>query len=293
MLHLPSIYSLSAFEAAARYLSFVQAADERNVTPGAISRQIQSLEDILGVRLFTRHHKRVELTQAGRDYHAAIRNPLEQIAAATTRTKRLQENESISICVYPTFAIRWLIPRWGRFYDLHPDLDLRLVTSLNQANFIDESHDLTIQVLGTDECPAGMTAMKLFEVDTYPVCSPRVAAEIETIEDLSKQTFLQNAPRHTDWNRWLAAAGVPNLQPARELHFESLNLAIQAAIEGIGVVIGVEAMLHDDLEQGRLVRLFNTTRRSARPFQIVYANVRENDPRLVLFRDWLLSEAAG
>ena len=291
MPNIPSTNALLAFRAAAQHLSFLQAAQDRNVTPGAISRQIQSLEQLLGTRLFLRRHKRVELTPQGRDYLAEIATPLDHLAAATARIQGEQSNGAISICAYPTFAIRWLLPRWGRFYDRYPEIDVRLTTSLNPVDFNRDDYDLAIEVLAEGARPPGVHSRELMSVDTFPVCSPALAKRIREPGDLARQTLLHSTPRPTDWRRWLTAAGQPGLNGARDLRFESLNLAIQAAIEGIGVAIGIEALLQDDLQQGRLVRLFETQRRSEHPFQIVYPAGKARDVRLIAFRDWLLEEA--
>jgi LysR family glycine cleavage system transcriptional activator len=291
----PSTSALLAFRAAAHHLSFLHAANDRNVTPGAISRQIQGLETLLGTRLFHRHHKRVELTAQGRDYLAEISTPLDHIAAATARLQGERRTGALSILAYPTFAIRWLLPRWGRFYDRHPDVDLRLTTSLNPVDFDNGDYDLAIQVLpegSRQSVSLGLQCHEFLGIDTFPVCSPALAKRIKTPDDLSGQTLLHSGPRPTDWRRWLTTAGLPTLNGARDLRFESLNLAIQAAIEGIGVAIAFDALFREDLDQGRLVRLFDIQRRSAHPFQIVYPADKAQDPRLVAFRDWLLEEAA-
>ncbi len=293
MSKIPSTSALLAFRTAATHLSFLQAAQERNVTPGAISRQIQTLEELLGSRLFQRRHKRVELTPQGRDYLAEIATPLDHLAAATARIQGEQSSGAISICAYPTFAIRWLLPRWGRFYDRHPEVDVRLTTSLNPVDFGRDDYDLAIEVLVEGAQAAGLRAEELMSVDTFPVCSPALAENIRRPDDLAGHTLLHSAPRPTDWRRWLTAAGLPGLNGARDLRFESLNLAIQAAIEGIGVAIGIGALLQEDLQQGRLVRLFDIERRSDHPFQIVYPIDKARDERLIAFRDWLLEEAAA
>ncbi len=289
---IPSTNALLAFCAAAKHLSFLQAAQDRNVTPGAISRQIQTLEQMLGTQLFLRRHKQVELTPQGRDYLAEITPPLDLLAAATARMQGEQNSGAISICAYPTFAIRWLLPRWGRFYDRHPEVDVRLTTSLNPVDFGRDDYDLAIMVLADGAQAPGLQTRKLMGVDTFPVCSPALAERIRQPGDLARQTLLHSAPRPADWRRWLTAAGWPTLNGARDLRFESLNLAIQAAIEGIGVAIGIEALLQEDLEQGRLVRLFAVERRSDHPFQLVYPAGKSQDKRLIAFRDWLLEEAA-
>jgi len=288
----PTIAGLRALEAAARHLSFLNAARELNVTPGAISRQIQALEEYLGEALFTRHHKRVDLTPLGRDYVAEIRAPLNRIGAATKRIRgRSSTRSTISICVYPTFAIRWLIPRWGRFYNRHPEIDVSLTTSLNPVDFTRDDHDLAISIGEVGANWGRLRAHKLVDVDVFPVCSPALAEKIKTPEDLAQQTLIHGTPRPDDWHLWLREAGVTSLDPEKGLRFESLNLAVQAAIEGIGVAMGVGGLIEVDLAEGRLVRLFDISRRSGRPFHLIYNQARARDPHLVAFRDWLLEEA--
>lgn len=288
----PTIAGLRALEAAARHLSFLNAARELNVTPGAISRQIQALEEYLGGALFTRQHKRVDLTPLGRDYVAEIRAPLNRIGAATKRIRgRSSTRSTISICVYPTFAIRWLIPRWGRFYNRHPEIDVSLTTSLNPVDFTRDDHDLAISIGEIGANWGKLRAHKLVDVDVFPVCSPELAQKIKTPEDLAQQTLIHGTPRPDDWHLWLREAGVTSLDPEKGLRFESLNLAVQAAIEGIGVAMGVGGLIEVDLAEGRLVRLFDISRRSGRPFHLVYNQARAHDPKLVAFRDWLLEEA--
>ncbi len=293
MANFPSISGLRAFEAAGRNLSFVHAARELNVTPGAVSRQLQSLEEFLGAPLFLRHHKRIELTPFGRDYLAEIRPPLERIGAATARFLGGGSGGAISICVYPTFAIRWLIPRWGKFYNRHPEIDVRLTTSLNPVDFTRDEYDLAVRVGRVDADWGRLAAHKLVDIEVFPVASPALARELARPRDLAGQTLIHGSPRPDDWRHWLEVAGVPEIDAEQGLRFESLNLSIQAAIEGIGVAMGIGSLIRDDLAQGRLVRLFDVSRRSGRPFHLVYPMSRAQNPKLAAFRDWLLEEAAA
>ena len=283
-------------------MSFVHAARVLNVTPGAISRQIQSLESYLGAPLFIRLHKRVELTPLGRDYLADIAAPLERIAASTARIRdRANQNAdtaALSVCAYPTFAIRWLIPRWSRFYDHRPDIDLRLTTTLNPVDFDRDDYDLAILVAPRDANTRGLTFRKLVEVDVFPVCSPKIAASLTSLDDLRQHTMVHNTPRPTDWRRWLDSVGAEEMETSGGLRFETLNMALHAAIEGIGVAIGVEALIGDELRQGRLVRPFtnpplSAVRRSDSPFQIVHPTAKAQNPKLIAFCDWMLDEAAA
>ncbi len=292
MLQIPSTSGLRAFEAACRYLSFNQASEELGVTPGAVSRQIQNLEHYLGKTLFHRHHKRVELTAVGRQYLAEITLPLEKIAAASARLRSENRRNAISICAYPTFAISWLIPRWSQLYERHPDIDVQLITSLNPADFEGEEFDLSIQVLAEGTTMKGMRVDKLLEVDTYPVCSPEMAKKIKSHEDLANLVLLHESPRPTDWPRWLQEAGITDIDTNKGLHFESANMALHAAMNGLGVAIGIDALVQSDIKAGRLVKPFDFVRRSGFPFHIVSAARKSTRPKLVAIREWML-EAAG
>jgi LysR family glycine cleavage system transcriptional activator len=290
----PSVKSLQAFEASARRLSFLHAAAELNVTPGAVSRQIQALESLLGRQLFVRYHRKVALTRAGREYLSDVRDPLAQIAAATARLRGDAGENALSICTYPNVAMRWFIPRWAGFYDRHPSINLRLTTSLAPVDFARDEYEVAIQVLTEGEAPpAGLCAHKIMEVVTMPVCAPALAARLKRPEDLSHVTLLHGDPRPKDWERWLAAAGVTDIDAAKGPRFESLNLSVQAAMDGLGAAIGIEALVREDLAAGRLVRPFTQARRSRRPLYLVYPQAKEFDPKLVAFRDWLLKEAAA
>lgn len=291
MRHLPSTMALQAFEAAARNLSFLAAAQELSVTPGAISRQIQALENQLSTRLFIRHHKKVALTDRGREFLEDIRGPLGQIAAAAERLRKGPDDKAISIVAYPTFAIRWFIPRWSRFYDAHPDIDIRLTTSLNPGDFQRGSYDAAIRIHREDEADAGLITRELVPIDLYPVASPALARRIRKPADLAGVTLLHSAPRRHDWQRWLQSAGVEGVDARRGPRFESLNLAFQAALEGVGVAIAIGALVQEDLDQGRLVRVFDHARRSSRAMELAYPSTRAASPKLAALVDWLLAEA--
>lgn len=291
MRHLPSFSALKAFEAAGRHASFLAAAGELNLTPGAVSRQIRSLEEFLGQPLFERSHKRVNLTPLGRDYLADIQGPLGQIAKASQQIREFGGNPTIAIRTYPTFAIRWLIPRWGALYDLFPNVDIQLTTSLNVAEFGGTDFDLAIQVQGSETSRDGLVVEKLLDVDTFPVCAPFLAETVQNPGDLAGQTLLHADPRLTDWKQWLDFAGEKSVQVAGGLRFENTNLAIHAAIEGLGFAIGIEALIQEELSSGRLVRPFQTKRRSYFPVQLVYPSAKAADPVFLSIKDWLHQEA--
>lgn len=291
MRRIPATTALLAFEAAARLGSFVRAAEELSVTPGAVSRQIQGLEEQLGAALFQRHHRRVQLTPLGRRYLGQIALPLERLAEATAQARGETRGDAISICTYPSFAIRWFMPRWARFHDTHPNLDLRLTTSLDPADLDSGQYHLAIQVLEAGTRRPGLGIDKLLDVITYPVASPELARRLRTPGDLAGATLLHGDPRPGDWPSWLAEAGVTGIDGSKGLRFESTNLAIQGAIAGLGVAIGVHCLIEADLEAGSLVPLFDVRRLSSRPIHLVYPESRLDDPGFTALRDWLLDEA--
>ncbi|WP_169568380.1 LysR substrate-binding domain-containing protein [Sneathiella limimaris] len=293
MLTIPSISGLRAFEASARYLSFNQAAEELNVTPGAISRQIQSLEEFLGKSLFHRSHRKVTLTAVGRQYLSEIAPSLQKISAASQRLKSEPRRNKISICAYPTFAIRWLIPRWAALHEAFPDMDIQLTTSLNPTDFEDESFDISLQVVKEGTERKGFQIDKLLDVATYPVCSPELAKRIQKPEDLANVNLLHESPRPTDWPRWLKIAGIESIDGNKGLNFESADMALHAAIEGVGVAIGIDALIEEDVARGRLVKLFDIPRLSRFPFQVVTPLNSMSNPRLVELRNWLITEGMG
>ncbi len=293
---LPPLNALRTFECAGRCVSFVQAAEELNVTPGAVSRQVKALEEWLGARLFRRQHKQVTLTTTGRTYLEAIGVPLEQIASATDRVRRQDSTRALALCCYPTFALRWLVPRWPRFYDKHPEIDVQLTTSLQPVDFARDDFDAAVLVGKGPASWPGMEAMRLVEVDVMPVCSPALlqgAKPLRRPQDLGHQTLLHSAPRPGDWHRWLELVDCPAVDPDTGVTFDSLNLSIQAAIEGLGVAIAVRALIEGDLATGRLHQPFEPIRRSDSPFHLVYPPYRARAPQLRAFIDWLREEVGS
>lgn len=277
-------------------MSFSHAAAELNVTPGAISRQVQTLEDWLGDRLFVRRHRQVQLTPLGRSYLEAVGGPLERISEATERALAGRVGRPLAICSYPTFALRWLVPRWGRFYDRHPDIDVQLTTSLTPVDFERDAFDAAVQIAEDGRPPPGCETLRLAPIELIPVCSPALLKgphPLDSVAELRHHTLLHGAPRPQDWARWFNAAGVGALAPRAEMTFDTLNLVIEAAIAGVGVAIGIRAVIRDDLAAGRLVQPFAPMRRSTRPFHLVWPRGRGRDPRLKAYIDWLRDEVAA
>jgi LysR family transcriptional regulator, glycine cleavage system transcriptional activator len=274
-------------------MSFLHAADELAVTPGAVSRQVKALEQWLGAPLFRRAHRQVSLTPLGRSYLEAIGEPLEALAMATDRASRREATRPLAIYCYPTFALRWLVPRWGRFYDAHPEIDVQLTTSLQPVDFARDDYDAAIRVGDRLDAQPGLAAIKLVDVELIPVCSPEIAENLNRQSSLTGATLLHNAPRPQDWRRWLELAGITGIDPDVGPRFDSLNLSIQAAIGGVGVGIAIRALVEEELASGRLIQPFGPSRLSSRPFYLTYPSHRARDKRLAAFAEWLNAEAAS
>lgn len=292
---LPPMNAVKAFVAAAEELSFSRAGEILHVTPGAISRQVQVLEQWLGTALFVRRTRQVELTPVGQSFFEAARPALQQIAAAGRRARARRLQRPISIVSYPTFALRWLVPRWGRFYDRHPQIDVQLTTSLAPVDFERDSVDAAIRVGPAASAWPGCEALALAEVELTPVASPSLLSRqpLDSPDDLARHTLLHGAPRPDDWPRWLQAAGVRGIDASGGVTFDTLNLVIQAAIGGVGVAIGIGCLVAEDLAAGRLVAPLALKRRSTRHFHLVWPKENADDPRLKAFADWLRDEVAA
>jgi LysR family transcriptional regulator, glycine cleavage system transcriptional activator len=283
---LPPLNATKAFEAAARLGSFTRAAAELNVTHGAVSRQIRLLEDWLGTRLFMRTSRNAVPTRAGSDLLAEIGPALDRVAAASLRLQGgARARGSLRVSALPTFAMRWLIPRLPEFQRAHPDLELRIVTASTPAEQFRMDVDAVIS--GPSRQP-GWAGKRFLGEARLPLLSPDLMNEcpLRTPPDLARHTLLHAATLRGAWPRWLAAADVPNLKPARDQVFEHFYFAIQAALEGLGVVMGPLALVGDELRAGRLLAPIKEPALRTRGY-FVYAPETRSTAAVVAFRKWL------
>lgn len=288
MHRLPPLGALRAFEAAARHMSFTLAAAELCVTQAAISHQVRQLEHWLGHPMFTRRGHALSLTQKGTAYLAELSQVFDQMAAATERVRDKQEGP-LRISVLPSFASRWLLPRLPAFRARHPDVELR-VTSSVQLWSGDDAFDIGIRS-GLGRWP-GLKADLIAREFLSPVCSPALAAgppALKRPEDLKRVALLHDQPRAA-WQQWCQHTDVP-LDLSQGLVFNDAALVLQAAIEGQGVALGRLMLAADDLRKGRLVRLFEHALPNDYSYWIVYARSSAQRPEVAAFRSWLLEEA--
>jgi LysR family glycine cleavage system transcriptional activator len=290
---LPPLNALKAFEAAARHLSFSKAADELHLTHGAVSRAIRDLERELGRPLFVRTTRSVRLTPAGASYAAEVRSALDQIAAATAVAREQPSSGVLNVSTIDSFAARWLVPRLARFRRQHPDIDVRLSGTERLADFVTDGIDIAVRY-GRGQYP-GLAAELLMKEDLVPVCSPKLLEgphPLRSPADLRHHTLIHD-DFMTTWAMWLAMAGLRGIDATRGPIFSSSNLAVQAAVQGEGVVLGRTALIADDLAAGRLVRPFALSLPAELAYYVVYPPRAITRAKVKAFRDWLLAEAAA
>jgi LysR family glycine cleavage system transcriptional activator/LysR family transcriptional regulator of beta-lactamase len=290
MRRLPSLNGLRAFEAAARSGSFVAAAEELHVTQAAVSRMVRLLEDRLGFQLFDRLPNGLRLTPQGKALHPSLTAAFDAIAAVTQQVAAMSTAPVLTVGVGPSFAVRWLIPRLAHFYSAHPEIEVRLATGGAINPFKD---DWTCGVrLGTGDWP-GYEAEPLFSADLFPVCTTEIGNRLTQPSDLAKETLLQVVHWPEDWPLWLAAAGVKLRSKALGPTFDNYAMALQAAVDGIGVAMALRPYVEDDIARGRLVAPFPLAVPKGSAWYLVYAPDRRDDPSLMVFRDWLRVQFSG
>jgi len=283
MRRLPSLNGLRAFEAAARHGSFTAAGGELGVSPAAVSRLVRLLEARLKVPLFDRQPNGLTLTPQGRAYQPGLTAAFDGIARLTEQVTQARDDRVLTVGVGPTFAIRWLIPRLGDFHRAHPGIEVRLTTGGAVVALRD---DWTCGVqLGDGDWP-GYVAEPLFSAEMFPVCTPAFAKRIKQPADLAAAMLLDVSHATEDWTQWLAAAGRSDLT-ARGPSFGTYAMALQAALDGVGVAMGLRPYVVDDLAAKRLVRPFKLAVPKRRAWYIAYRRERAEEAGLVAFRGWL------
>ncbi len=289
---LPPLNALRTFEAAARAGSFKHAAEELCVSHSAVSHQIKQLERHLGVELFVRKARSVELSKCGRAYYPVLRGAFDRIAEGTERIFKPDLPDVLTVQSYSTFAIRWLIPRLPRFRELHPEICVRLHTSQWDVDF--EHEDIDVCILIGDGTRAGLRYAFLFTSSIFPVCSPSLLVDgkpFNSPRELAQQTLLQVYPSEKDWWTWLRKNGVEDVDPDSGLQFDSYDMALNTAMQGHGVALGMEPFVTRDLEAGLLVEpLPGRHVRTPGDWNLVCRKEKANTEKLVKFREWILSE---
>ncbi|MEW6645164.1 MAG: LysR family transcriptional regulator [Pseudomonadota bacterium] len=285
--HLP-LNALRAFEAAARQLSFTRAGLELRVTQAAVSHQVKSLEDLLGVQLFRRLPRGLALTDEGQALLPAIADSFDRIRATLDRFEGGYFRDVVTVGVVGTFASGWLLPRLAAFEKANPRIDLRLLTNNNRVDIAGEGLDFAIRF--GDGAWHGTEATRLFAAPLTPVCAPRIAKRLRRPSDLKREVLLRSY-RPDEWPLWFASAGLvcPTLKGAM---FDSSIIMAEVAARGAGVALLPPSMFADHLRQERLVRLFKTDIHTG-DYWLTSLRSKRQTPAMLAFKDWLIGEAGA
>jgi LysR family glycine cleavage system transcriptional activator len=299
MRKLPPLKSLQAFEAAARWLSFSKAAEELFVTPAAISQQVKLLEAYLGVPLFRRLTRAVQLTDEAKAILPLVTEGFDRLAEAVERLANEEMAGILTVSSAPTFAIKWLVHHLADFSHTYPDIDVRLDASLEIRDFAAGGIDVSIR-LGMGNYP-GLHVTRIFAEEVSPVCSPRLldgANPLRALEDLKNHRLLhvdwgKLSALSPDWRMWAKAAGIEDVSLDRGPRFSLENMAIEAAINGEGIALISHSAVVEDLKAGRLVKPFDLSVKTDVAYWLVCPKEHLRRPKVKAFCEWLLAQAPG
>ena len=307
---LPPLNALRAFEAAARHLSFKNAAAELHVSAGAVGHQVKLLESHLGVTLFRRLTRALELTPEAQTLLPKVSEGLASIQSAVERLRSREERPALSVVAPPSFVTRWLIPRLAGFTSAHPSLELHLasrpstIDGHENAEMVQRINDArddapTIAIRFGNGIYPEARVDEVFAVDYLPVCSPRLRDgdhPLRTPADLRFHTLLHDdtvaeSSARPSWSDWLEAAGAGEVDGQRGPHFSDASLALEAAIEGVGVALAIKPLLCAEIEAGRLVVPFDLAMPASWAYYLVAHESIADATTVSAFREWLLAES--
>jgi LysR family glycine cleavage system transcriptional activator len=290
--------ALRAFEAAARHLNFSRAADELSVTPGAVSQQIQNLEDYIGAALFKRTPRGLLLTDAAQTALPALREAFDRLAEAASLLTAAVDGRRLTLTAPPSFAAKWLMPRLGRFETSHPQVDVWLSADMDLVDFAVGDVDLAVRY-GAGAYP-GLEAQRLMHETVIAVMSPglNAANPLASPGDLAHHVLLHDGSPDADescpdWPMWLAARGVKGVDGGRGPRFNQSSLVIEAAMAGRGVALAKRTLAQDDLDAGRLVAPLGITTSVDFAYYVVHPKAKARLPQVKAFVTWILGEAAA
>jgi len=279
--------SLRAFEAAGRHMSFTVAAEELSVTQVAVSRQVRVLEDYLEVPLFERGHRSVCLTEDGKRLLTVVSRAIEDVDSVISSISMRGRRDVLALQAYTAFAQKWLIPRLSDFHQRYPKIEVRLTASLQPVNFERQNIHAAIRSgNGTfEDCYSAL----IVPIELQPVCSPRLlkAGTLKGPEDLAKQTLLHSLARRNDWSDWLRSTGVKSVDADHGIKFENSAMSYEAAVQGIGVAMGMRVLVETYLRSGELVAPFDHVLTLNDGYYLIWPRNRQETPALRTFRAWL------
>lgn len=288
--HLPSLTALQALDALARTGTTAAAALELSLTQGAISKQLQSLEDQLGATLLTRQGRNLKLTPAAQDFVNEARKALKILSDASLNLRANPKGGTLNLAILPAFGMHWLAPRLARFARAHPEVTVNLSTRLRPFDFTETGFDAAIHY-GRKDWPS-VAYLKLMEEEVLAVASPNLLIQpIENAQEILNLPLLQLDSRSGDWSRWLAHYGSPNIRPPAML-FDQFSTMAQAAIHGMGLALMPVFLIEEDLAARRLVPVFGGPVPALGSYYLTWPEARAPRAPLASFRDWLTRELA-
>lgn len=299
MKRLPPLKALKAFEAAARQLSFSKAADELNVTPGAISQQIKALEQQLDTPLFERRNRQIILTEPGQLLFPKLSEAFKLIGEAVESIERQQQDEPLNITAPPSFVSKWLIPRLHLFNRQYPDINVRIDASTRLVDLERENLDIGIRFSQQEDLD--LVSTHLMSLEIIPVCSPSLLESNPALTDpanLNQATLLhyentQAELTWPDWNMWLATVGIENANTHRGIIFNQTDLMIQAALEGQGIALIATVYAKSDIEKGKLVQPFGESMPIEFSYYLVSSAHKARRQKVQLFKQWIIEQSAS
>ena len=278
-----------AYDAAARAGSFTAAAHELNVTQGAVSRQISALENQLGIELFQRDHKPLQLTNIGKAYAKEVRSALQSIRNASLSAITKPKTGLLNLAILPTFGTRWLMPRFPTFLEEYPDITVNFVTKLSPFDFCGENIHVALHY-GIPDWPGTVSTFLMGEY-CVPVCSPALLDEyqVESVSEISKLPLLNLATRPDAWESWFKTNGLSDRIEGAML-FEQFSTIAQAAVAGLGAGLLPEFLIARELSQGELKIIVNKPLKSEHGYYLISPpDLAEYEPAAA-FRKWILNE---
>ncbi len=288
---LPPPSWLRTFEAAARHMSFTRAAEELHVTQSAVSQQIRLLEDRLGEPLFHRLPRSIQLTEAGKAYLPVVRDAFEQLSLGTEQVFGYSRTDLVTIRATPGFGEFWLAPRLGDLYANHPEIEVRVTSTIWNAEFMEAGVDLEVRY-GTDEWPE-LESRRLTREYLVPVCAPALAEHLDNDpRRLADVRLLHVDGFRNGWAEWLHHAGVAGeVDPGHGSHFDTAILPIRLACEGLGIALGRWSLIERHIQDGRLVQPFDVSMPIDEAFYVTWPGDEPLRPEATVLRDWLLRMA--
>jgi LysR family transcriptional regulator, glycine cleavage system transcriptional activator len=291
---LPPLTALRAFAVAGETLSFQEAAHRLGVTPSAVSHQIRMLEEWLETALFTRMARRIVLTPAGKRFHRDVAKALEGVAVAASRLRAGARRTTLRVSALPLITNSWLIPRLAAFEAKHPEITLAVTTENRVADL--EREDVDIGIRNVRAPTPGLVARKLLDIKLVPLCARKLTTGTNALrepKDLAHHTLINVSARPTAWSRWLSIAGLPGLKPKREIAFDTVPAALEAAARGHGVTLGMSPLVWESPSVASLVVPFGPKVEADSAYYLVHRKADRSRPEIRAFVDWIGAEMAA